>query len=339
MLVLTGAQARRLLDMRSCIDAVESAFRSRDAGGRAYSAVAGVTLEDGKLHAKLATLDGGSFYAVTKINANVPTNPSRRGLPSIQGVVVLFDAVTGVPLALMDSGVITAMRTAATSAVAARWLAVNNASSLAMIGCGVQARAHVEALLQVRPIRRVQAYDLDPATADSFCAEMQTIHGLDCTALKTAREAADGSEIVVTSTPSRQPILGVGDVAQGTFIAAVGTDSEDKQELTVDLLQTAAVVTDDIDQCAKIGDLHHAVVAGAMTTSAVRASLDQVVSGRRRGRIDDVEIVIFDSTGVAIEDAAAAAIVYEKAQIAGVGTAISLGEVPLPATISGQSSS
>jgi ornithine cyclodeaminase/alanine dehydrogenase-like protein (mu-crystallin family) len=338
MLVLTAQQVKRLLDMPSCIDAVEAAFRSRGLGARASSAVAGVALEGGKLHAKLATLDSNHSYAVTKINANLPANPARRGLPSIQGVVVLFDALTGTPLALMDSGIITAMRTAAASAVAARWLALENAYTLAVIGCGIQARAHVEALLQVRPIRRLRAYDLDSAATAAFCSEMRTAHGVDCASSATVHEATAGSTIVVTTTPSNQPIIDVDDVNRGTFIAAVGADSEDKQELSVELLRSAVVVVDDIDQCARIGDLHHAIDAGDMTISDVRASLDEVVSRRIAGRHDDSEIIIFDSTGVAIEDAAAAAIVYEKAQAAGVGTALNLGGVPLPA-ISDQSSS
>jgi ornithine cyclodeaminase/alanine dehydrogenase-like protein (mu-crystallin family) len=339
MLVLTAQQVKRLLDMRSCIDAVEAAFRARGLGGRAGSAVAGVALEDGKLHAKLATLDGARSYAVTKINANIPGNPSRRGLPTIQGVVALFDAVTGTPLALMDSGLITAMRTAAASAVAAKWLALENAYTLAVIGCGIQARAHVEALLQVRPIRRLRAYDLDSAATAAFCSEMRSAHGVDCASSTTVHEATAGSAIVVTTTPSKQPIIGLDDVDRGTFIAAVGADSEDKQELSVDLLRSAVIVVDDIDQCARIGDLHHAIHAGAMTISEVRASLDEVVSQRIAGRRDDSEIIIFDSTGVAIEDAAAAAVVYDKAQAAGVGTDISLGGIPPAASITDRSSS
>jgi len=338
MLVLTAQQVKRLLDMPSCIDAVEAAFRSRGLGHRAGSAVAGVPLEGGKLHAKLATLDGAHSYAVTKINANLPANPSRRGLPSIQGVVVLFDALTGTPLALMDSGIITAMRTAAASAVAAKWLALEHAYTLAIIGCGIQARAHVEALVHVRPIRRLRAYDLDSAATAAFCSEMRSAHGVDCASSATVHEATAGSAIVVTTTPSNQPIIDVDDVDRGTFIAAVGADSEDKQELSVELLRSAVVVVDDIEQCARIGDLHHAIDTGDMTISDVRASLDEVVSRRIAGRNDDSEIIIFDSTGVAIEDAAAAAIVYEKAQAAGVGTAINLGGLALPA-ISDQSSS
>ena len=328
MLVLTAQQVKRLLDMSSCIDAVEAAFRARGLGDRATSAVAGVALDGGKLHAKLATLDGTRPYAVTKINANLPGNPTRRGLPSIQGVVVLFDAVSGTPLALMDSGFITAMRTAAASAVAAKWLALENAYTLAVIGCGIQARAHLEALLQVRPIRRLRAYDLNPAAAAAFCSEMHSAHGVDCASSATPHEATAGSAIIVTTTPSKQPMIDVDDVDRGTFIAAVGADSEDKQELSVDLLRSAVIVVDDIDQCTRIGDLHHAIQAGAMTISDVRASLDEVVSRRIAGRHDDSEIIIFDSTGVAIEDAATAAIVYEKAQAAGVGSAISLDGTP-----------
>ena len=326
MLVLTAQEVKRFLDMRSCIDAVETAFRTRGLGGRATSAVAGVALTDGKLHAKLATLDGDRPYAVTKINANIPGNPSRRGLPSIQGVVVLFDAVTGTPLAVMDSGVITAMRTAAASAVAARWLALENAYTLAVIGCGIQARAHLEALLQVRPIRRLRAYDIDPDAAAAFCSAMHSAHGLDCASSPTVHEATVGSAIIVTTTPSREPIVNVDDVDPGTFIAAVGADSEDKQELSVDLFSSGVIVVDDIEQCARIGDLHHAIQAGAMTISDVRASLDEIVSRRVAGRHADSEVIIFDSTGVAIEDAAAAAIVYEKARAAGVESAVDSAE-------------
>jgi ornithine cyclodeaminase/alanine dehydrogenase-like protein (mu-crystallin family) len=187
----------------------------------------------------------------------------------------------------------------------------------------------VEALLQVRPIRRLRAYDLDSAAAAAFCNEMRLAHSVDCACSATVHEATAGSAIVVTTTPSKQPIIGVDDVDRGTFIAAVGADSEDKQELSVDLLRSGVVVVDDIDQCAGIGDLHHAIHTGVMTISDVRASLDEVVSGRVAGRHDDSEIIIFDSTGVAIEDAAAGAVVYDKAQAAGVGISISLAGIPL----------
>jgi ornithine cyclodeaminase/alanine dehydrogenase-like protein (mu-crystallin family) len=117
----------------------------------------------------------------------------------------------------------------------------------------------------------------------------------------------------VTTTPSRHAIIDVEHVAPGTFVAAVGADNEHKQELSVDLLRVSAVVVDDLEQCARYGDLHHALDAGMLQRRDVRGSLDEIVSGRRQGRLDDEEIIIFDSTGVAIEDVAAAAVVYERA--------------------------
>lgn len=328
MLVLSQQDVQELLEVRECIEAVEAAFHARGSGVAAGSAVAGVPIEDGKLHAKLATLQRSRRYAVAKVNANVPANPGTRGLPAIQGLVLLFDARTGIPLAAMDSGYLTAMRTAAASAVAAKWLALPESSSFAVIGCGVQARAHVAALLQVRLLKRLHACDVDRAAAEAFCADMRSAYGIECRPEGSAREAARASQIVVTLTPSHTPIISVADVGAGTFIAAVGADSENKHEIAVDLLRSAAIVVDDLEQCATIGDLHHALQEGVVKRADVRASLDQIVSGQVRGRVDDKEIIVFDSTGVAIEDAAAAAIVYEKAELNGKGVRVDMGGLP-----------
>lgn len=315
MRVLDEREVIRLLDMESCIREVEKAFRARGEGGRATSAVVGLELESGGLHAKLGALDLARRYAAAKINANFPDNPALRGLPTVQGVVVLFDASSGVPLACMDSRPITAIRTAAATAVAARYLALPKASSVTFIGCGAQARAHVSALRHVRPIRRVVAFDSNPGAAEKFAEEIKVSHDYEVGLSANVVDAARESQIVVTSTPSRRALIDFGDVKPGTFIAAVGADNEHKQEISTALLRAAAVVVDDLTQCSRIGDLHHALEAGVMRESDVRASLDQIVAGRVRGRLDDEEIIVFDSTGVAIEDVAAAALVYERAEI------------------------
>jgi len=317
--LLNDADVGRLLDMKSCIKAVEDAFRARGEGKRASSAVAGLELYGGGLHAKLGMLDADRPYAAAKINANFPQNPARHGLPTIQGMLVLFDASCGTPLAVMDSGVLTALRTAAASGVAAKYLALRNASAVAFLGCGKQARAHVVALSLVRPIDRVAAFDLDLAAAQRFADEVRYRFDIPSETATTIRDAVRASDIVITSTPSVRPLLNDGDVRKGTFIAAVGADNEHKQEIGVELLSTAAVVVDDLDQCSRIGDLHHALAAGVMQPDDVRASLDQIVTGQRPARLSDDEILIFDSTGVAIEDVAAAVLVYEHAEKAGVG--------------------
>ena len=313
MRVLDSGDVYRLLDMESCIREVENAFRARGEGRRASSAVAGLELNGGALHAKLGALDLSRSYAAVKINANFPDNPARFGLPTIQGIVVLFDASTGEPLACMDSGPITALRTAAASAVAARYLALRSASSVALIGCGTQARAHVIALRHVRPIERIVVFDADRNTADRIAKELAKDGKVSVSVADHLQQATTGAEIVVTSTPSRTAFLDVGSVSRGTFIAAVGADNEHKQEITPALLRASAVVVDDLDQCSRIGDLHHAIEQGVMRREDIRASLDQVVAGRVSGRLNETETIIFDSTGVAIEDVAAAAVVYERA--------------------------
>ena len=319
MLVLNSNDVTQLLDMDSCIDGVEQAFRARGEGRLARSSVAGLELLGGGLHAKLGALQLSRAYAVAKINANFPENPELRGLPTVQGVVVLFDAESGVPLACMDSVTITAVRTAAASAVAARHLALPDASSMTLIGCGIQARSHTRALGCVRPIRRAVLFDSNHDAAKRLATELSETSGLDVAVATHLREAARASEIIVSSTPSRSAFLDVADVKEGSFIAAVGADNENKQELTPALLRAAAVVVDDLDQCSRIGDLHHAISGGIMGREDVRGSLDQIVAGITRGRLDDREIIVFDSTGVAIEDVVAAAIVFEKAEQAGVG--------------------
>lgn len=322
MRVLSKEDVTRFLDMESCIEAVAGAFRARGEGRLASSAVVGLELPEGGIHAKLGVLDLSRAYAAAKINTNFPDNPAGRGLPIVQGLLVLFDAASGVPLACMDSASITAARTAAASAVAAMYLALPDASSLAFIACGAQARAHVAAFFHLRSFRKVVAFDRDRRTAERFAGEVEATRHVHVTIAASPTEASHSSQIVITSTPSRQAILDVGDVEEGTFIAAVGADNEHKQEISPALLRSAAVVVDDIDQCCRIGDLHHALDAGVMRRQDVRASLDQIVAGLVRGRLDDREIVVFDSTGVAIEDVAAAALVYERAEMAVPGTTI-----------------
>ena len=321
MRLLDGGDLSRLLDMGDCIREVENAFRARGEGRPAPSAVVGLEVSGGSLHAKLGALDLARPYAVAKVNANYPDNPSMHGLPVIQGLVVLFDASSGEPLACMDSAIITAMRTAAASAVAARYLAVSHASSACLIGCGTQARAHVQALRRVRPVKRFVLFDRDPAAAEEFATLLRRDQ-VRVTVADDVRQAALSSEIVVTSTPSRTALLDVGHVAPGTFVSAVGADNEHKQEIAPSLLRAAVVIVDDLDQCSRIGDLHHALEQGIMRRDDVRASLDQIVAGTSDGRRADDEIVVFDSTGVAIEDVAVAALAYERAEATGTGVVV-----------------
>ena len=324
-LVLTRGDVQALLGLDDCIAAVEGAFRLHAEGHSLAPGVLAVRAPDGGFHIKAAGLKLKRLYFAAKANANFSGNPRRHGLPAIQGVIVLCDADNGCPLAVMDSMEVTARRTAAATAVAAKWLARASASTVTICGCGSQGREQLRALTRVLPVRRANAFDLDEATAQAFARELSSELGFEINPTMDLVGAARGSEVCVTCTPSRTPFLLHDHVAPGTFVAAVGADSPEKQELDPRLMAQATVVVDALDQCAAIGDLHHALDAGALTRESVHAELADVVTGRRRGRRSDAEITVFDSTGTALEDVAAAVVVYERALAAGRGLNVELG--------------
>ena len=323
-LVLTRADVAELLGLDECIAAVERAFRLHAEGRALQPGVLGVHAGDGSFHIKAAGLDLGRPYFAAKTNANFPSNPARRGLPSIQGVVALFDAATGTPLALMDSIEITIVRTGAATAVAARHLARPDSRVATVCGCGNQGRIQLRALARVLHLERAYAFDADRGRAREFARALSEELGIEVQAVDDPATAAGRSDVCVTCTPSRRAFLARGDVAPGAFVAAVGADSEDKQELEPALLASSTLVVDMLEQCATIGELHHALAAGLMTRADVHAELGQIVAGVKPGRRSRDEIIVFDSTGTALQDVAAAVAVYEKALTAGRGVRVGL---------------
>jgi alanine dehydrogenase len=292
-----------------CIRAVEAAFRLRGEGEIPPAGILGFPVEAGGFHVKAARM--GRYFAA-KVNANFPGNRERFDMPTIQGVVLLADAESGYPLALLDSIEITIRRTGAATAVAAKHLAREDARAAGICGCGSQGRIQLEALTRVRPIERALAWDLDADAARRFAAEMSEKLGIPVEAAGEPADTARGSDIVVTCTPSKKPFLAAGDFRPGTFVSAVGADGPDKQELDPKLLSRARVVVDSLDQCASIGELHHALDAGVMTESDVYAELSDLAAGRKPGRQSHDEITLFDSTGTALQDVAAAVAVFER---------------------------
>lgn len=293
-LLLTRRDVAELLTIDDCIAAVENAFRLLGRGEVPRPAIAGVHATGGAFHIK-AAIAGNRF--ATKINGNFFD-----AVPRINGVIVLSDATDGKVLAVMDSIEITILRTGAATAVAAKYLARDDARTALICGCGSQGRIQARALQRVRKLDRIFAFDSNRDTAANFAEEIGA----------EAVPAPVWADIVVTCTPSRAPFL--QNVQRGAFVAAVGADSEDKSEIAPELMRSSKVVTDVTEQCATIGDLHHAPGA------AVYAELSEIVAGNKPGRERDDEVVIFDSTGMALQDVAAAAIVYDRALAAGRGT-------------------
>ncbi len=324
VLVLTHADVAALLPVDACLAAVAEAFRLHAEGRSLAPQTLAIDAGEGAFHVKVAGLPLRRLYFAAKLNANFPANLARAGLPTIQGIVALCDASNGVLLALMDSTEITTRRTAAATAIAARYLAREDARVATLCGCGAQALAQLEAIRTVRALDRILAFDVDLPKARRFAETAANVLGLDVEAAPSLDAAVAASAIVVTCTTSRRAFLGPDLVRPGTFVAAVGADHPEKQEIEPALMARATVVVDLVQQAVAFGDLHHAVEAGALGRDDVYAELADLIVGRRPGRTSDDEITLFDSTGTALQDVAAAVVVYEGACKIRRGTTVSL---------------
>lgn len=319
-LLLTRKGVAALLTIEESIAAVEHAYKLYGEGRTAPPGILGVHAGDGGFHIKAGLLELARSYFAAKINANFPENVKRFGLPVIQGVIVLCDGENGYPLAVMDSIEITIQRTGAATAIAAKYLARPDSKTATICGCGNQGRISLRALTKVLPIESAWVYDPDLAQAQRFASELAEELRIDIEIVSDLEAAVRQSDICITCTTSKQTFLKGDFVASGTFIAAVGADSAEKQELEPALLSRNKIVVDILEQCASIGELHHALDAGLMTKEDVHAELGEVITGAKPGRTSSDEIIIFDSTGMALQDVITAAAVYEKAFKEGTGT-------------------
>jgi alanine dehydrogenase len=325
-LLLTGRDVAALLTIDECMAAVELAFKLHGEGKTQPPGILGVHSGDGGFHIKAGLLDLNRPYFAAKINANFPENAKRYGLPMIQGVVVLCDGENGYPLALIDSIEITIKRTGAATGVAAKHLARLDSKTATICGCGNQGRISLRALTKVLPIEAVWAYDRNQPQAQDFARQLGNELGLDIEVVDDLEAAVRQSDVCVTCTPSTEPFLMQAFVAPGTFIAAVGADNSEKQELEPALLGRNRVVVDVLEQGATIGELHHALDAGIITRDDVYGELGEVIAGIKPGRTSSHEIIIFDSTGMALQDVVTAAAVYEKAVNEGTGMLINFAQ-------------
>lgn len=307
-IILSGPQVRDVLDLESCIHIIEEALVEDANGNTIPSGVLATHVDGGGFHVKTAGIKGTRNYFAVKVNANRPGNPAQFGLPTIQGVIALFDTLNGRVLAVMDSAEITTMRTAAMTAIAAKHLSRPDSATLTILGCGTQGRENLRAISRVRTLSRVYAWDIRSDFARDYAAAMNKELGIEVLAVDDYKPIT--TDMVITCTPSHEPLLQRGDIGPGTFVGAVGADNGEKSEIAPDLMANAEVVVDVLEQCLKIGDLHHAVKAGAMSGDDVYGSLRDIVAGKLP-KPNHREIIIFDSTGTALTDVAAASAVYE----------------------------
>jgi len=317
-LLLDATALRGALQPAALVAAVERSLLALDRGEIALAPTVHLPGDGGGFHLKsafaLASIHAGTGRrAAVKLNGNFPGNPERYGLPTIQGVVALLDLERGSLLALMDSTVVTALRTAAVSALAARRLAPPDARTIALVGCGIQALEHLELLARDFPLLRAALFDREPAAAERLQRRAKAL-GLETTIAGSAGDAASGAEIVVTTTSSTTPLLDEADVAPGAFVAAIGADNPTKCELAPELVARCRLVVDSLASASANGDLRAALAAGTISESEVHGELPALLAGRIPGRADSSERWILDSTGLAATDLATAELAYEAAR-------------------------
>lgn len=319
MLLLSRSEISKLMDFGDYVRVVEGAFRVHGEGCALEPALAHVDAEAGEFHIKAGGLKGEPPYFALKVNGGFFQNRARFGLPNIQGLIVLSRADNGVPLAVMDSIEVTIQRTGAATAVAAKYLARPDSRLCTVCGCGTQGRVQLRALCHALRIERALAWSRHVERARTFAEQMSRELGITVEPVSDLRSAAQQSDVVVTCTPARRAFFMKEFARPGMFIAAVGADSPDKQEIDPGLLASVRVVADLRGQAVKVGDTHHAIERGLMRGEAIHAELGEIITGRRPGRRSSDEIFVFDSTGTALQDVAAAGAVYERAKAAQIG--------------------
>jgi ornithine cyclodeaminase len=314
--ILRQGEIRELLSFAEAIAAVKKSFADYSSGRAVVAGIINLDLEEreAEIHVKSAYLRGSASYVI-KIASGFYRNPSLE-LPVGNGMLLLFSAETGLLQGLLfDDGFITEMRTAAAGAVAAGLLAKKELPKVALIGSGSQARYQLKALLEVRAPGEIRVWSRNAAGVRAYIEEMAPLlPEVRFMAAQSCEEAVRGSDLVITVTPSRTALVKAEWLGPGVHITAVGSDGPEKQELDPEILKRADLVyCDSIVQCASLGEVHHALEANAIEKDKISGELGDIILGRKAGRENDRQISVADLTGLGVQDAAAATLVYEKA--------------------------
>ncbi|MCW4054214.1 MAG: alanine dehydrogenase [Candidatus Bathyarchaeota archaeon] len=316
VLLLSEQEVAELLSIEEVMKVVENAFREKALGyvQMPPKVYLNFSKYNGDIRAMPAYLERLDTASVKIVNSH-PENPRKFGLPTVLATVLLLDPKSGSLLSLMGGNSITAMRTAAAAGIATKYLANRNSKTASFIGAGVQARAQLLALLLVVPnLEEIRICDISLKAAEAFAREAKSkVAQCRVEVVRNEAEAVRGANIVITTTPSKKPLIFDSWVSEGTHFNCVGADAPLKEELDPAILKRAKIVVDDWEQAAHSGEINVPMSKGILSEKDVWAELGDIVAGTKPARISEQEITIFDSTGLAIQDAATVELVYKKA--------------------------
>ncbi|MFN7025139.1 MAG: ectoine utilization protein EutC [Pseudorhizobium sp.] len=322
--ILTEGDLRALVKLDvSAVDCVEQAFAALASKPVAMPPILRLDIPEfrGEVDVKTAYVPGFDSFAI-KISPGFFDNP-KLGLPSLNGMMILLSARTGlVEALLLDNGYLTDVRTAAAGSVAARHLSRQDASVVTIFGAGTQARLQLQALILVRPIRSARIWARDHARASQLAADLSREHGIEVTAVADPRQAVSGAAIIVTTTPAQRPILMAQWLEPGQHLTAMGSDAEHKNEIDPAIFERAIYIADRLTQTRILGELHHAIKAGAATSDQPFAELGAIIAGKAKGRTSADHITFVDLTGTGVQDTAIANLALTRAKETGRGQTI-----------------
>ncbi len=325
-LILTQPEIRALLSMSVCMDLVAAALAGLARGEAKNPLRRGMLLADGR--GLLGLMPGSTTSPPTLGLKAVTVFPGNHGgdYDAHQGVVVLFDPKNGVPRAILDASEITAIRTAAASGVATRALAREDAGDLALLGSGVQARTHLEAMLVARRLRRVRVFSPRRGNREAFAARESARHGLRVEPVDSAQAAVEGADLVCTTTSSKEPVLAGRWLAPGCHVNAAGACLKNARELDTEAVRRARLFVDRRESALnEAGDLLIPMAEGLLTAEHIRGELGEVLLGTCAGRTARDEVTLFESLGLAVEDLAAAEYLERVGRARGLGVQVELG--------------
>ena len=276
---------------------------------------------NGEVDVKTAYIPGLDSFAI-KISPGFFNNPAL-GLPATNGIMVLFSALTGVvESVLLDNGYLTNVRTAAAGAVGARHLSREDSESVAILGTGLQAELQLEAITLVRNIKRASIWGRDAQKASELASKLSQKLDIEVSAHHDVGEVTSNADIIVTTTPTHEPILHSAHIQAGQHITAMGSDAEHKNEIAAEVIAKVNYICDRLSQVQSLGELHHAIEAGAIDSETVFPEIGQVITGQFQGRKSESDITLFDSTGTGIQDTAIATLAYNLCLAKGAGTTL-----------------
>ncbi|MCX9085744.1 MAG: alanine dehydrogenase [Candidatus Methanoperedens sp.] len=318
ILWLSKKEVESLLDMKGTLKVVEEAFRQH--GLKKVQMPSKLYLyfknHNGDLRTMPAYLEGEDITGVKIVNVH-PDNP-KIGLPTVMALVILNSTQTGAPLAIMDGTYLTDMRTGAAGGVAVKHLSRKNSRTVGFVGAGNQARTQLIAINEIMDIDEIKVTSMSEKQTLAFKDEMELITECEISLKKNIKEVCD-CDILVTTTPSRKPIVMDEWISEGTHINAIGADAPGKEELDPRILNRARVVVDDISQASHSGEINIPFSNGSFSEKDIYCELGEVITGNKKARTRDSDITVFDSTGLAIQDVATANMVYLKALKANMG--------------------